>query len=78
METSMYYWHTLDEHLSLSMRPLPFLSSQRFWELSITHIQIQLQNMCFPRCVVGIGILWMKKVNLNNLKGSMVGAHLSA
>ena len=33
----MYYWYTLNEHLPLSMCPFPFLSSQGFWELSITH-----------------------------------------
>ena len=37
METYMYYLYTLNEHLPLSMCPFPFLSSQGFWELSITH-----------------------------------------
>ena len=56
METSMYYWYTSNEHLPLSMCPLPFLSSQGFWELSVTHTQILSESMCFPWYVVSIDI----------------------
>ena len=55
MEISMYYWYTSNEHLPLSM-PLPFLSFQGFWELSIAHTQILLESMCFAWYVVGIDI----------------------